>query len=160
MIRTKNSVPELFADQAVTGRPRKIAYHHRNRKPLSEETKAKIRQTLTGKKKDPQHVQHISESLKGITRDETTRQKMSEAKIGPRHPNWKGGISLPDPNRKRRVKAIRIPKRIPKPPKQDKPFTVPDFTRKREPLLTKPYFRRNLPSRETEFGSLDDILVK
>lgn len=60
----------------------------------SPEAVAKLRKTMTGRKLTPEHAKHISDALKrstknkGIKRSDETRERVRQANLGEKNPNY------------------------------------------------------------------------
>lgn len=85
-VYSKETIKKI--SNGAKGNQNMLGKHHSN------ETKRKLSQSHTGKKLSEEHKKAIALSNTGGKRSEETKLKMSQAQLGEKHPNWKGGISF------------------------------------------------------------------
>lgn len=91
---SRRKMSEAHKGKVLTLEARTKLSEQRKGKPLSPETRAKLSVSRTGKVLTPEHRANISAGGKGLKRSDETRARIGAAKLGEKHPGWKGGRAL------------------------------------------------------------------
>ncbi len=103
MRKGSKHTPGALAKMSAAHKGKKFSAEHKaklsavqkgkKRGPHSDETKTKISAANKGKKRSDEHRVKISAAMTGRVFSKEHSARKSEAQMGPKNPNWQGGIS-------------------------------------------------------------------